>query len=115
MARIKVDPDRTLGRLDLRVFGGFIEHLGRCVYVALDRRRRAARGAPEEDGTRLVHRAAQLLRYRHVRRILPPARGRTLHLRQHGHGHDRRGPGPGRVLQRHGRCLLGEPAPRERS
>ena len=32
MARIKVDPDRTLGRLDRRVFGGFIEHLGRCVY-----------------------------------------------------------------------------------
>ena len=32
MARIKVDPDRTLGGLDRRVFGGFIEHLGRCVY-----------------------------------------------------------------------------------
>jgi alpha-N-arabinofuranosidase len=32
VARIKVDPDRTLGRLDRRVFGGFIEHLGRCVY-----------------------------------------------------------------------------------
>jgi alpha-L-arabinofuranosidase len=32
VARIKVDPDRTLGSLDRRVFGGFIEHLGRCVY-----------------------------------------------------------------------------------
>src|ERR671917_606782 len=32
MARIKVDPDRTVGTLDRRVFGGFIEHLGRCIY-----------------------------------------------------------------------------------
>src|ERR671912_3069106 len=32
MARIKVDPDRRVGTLDRRVFGGFIEHLGRCIY-----------------------------------------------------------------------------------
>src|SRR5215218_4186060 len=32
MARIKVDPDRTVGTLDRRIFGGFIEHLGRCIY-----------------------------------------------------------------------------------
>ncbi len=32
MAKIKVDPDRTVGELDRRVFGGFIEHLGRCIY-----------------------------------------------------------------------------------
>ncbi len=32
MARIKIDPERTLGTLDRRVFGGFIEHLGRCIY-----------------------------------------------------------------------------------
>ena len=32
MARIKIDPDRTVGTLDPRVFGGFIEHLGRCIY-----------------------------------------------------------------------------------
>src|SRR5215208_2642791 len=32
MARIKVDPDRTVGTLNRRVFGGFIEHLGRCIY-----------------------------------------------------------------------------------
>ena len=32
MARIKVDLDREVGKLDRRVFGGFIEHLGRCIY-----------------------------------------------------------------------------------
>ena len=32
MARIKLDLDRRVGRLDRRVFGGFIEHLGRCIY-----------------------------------------------------------------------------------
>ena len=30
--RIKVDLDRTLGTIDRNVFGGFVEHLGRCVY-----------------------------------------------------------------------------------
>jgi alpha-L-arabinofuranosidase len=32
LARIKLDLDRRIGRLDRRVFGGFIEHLGRCIY-----------------------------------------------------------------------------------
>jgi alpha-N-arabinofuranosidase len=32
VARIKLDLDRRIGRLDRRVFGGFIEHLGRCIY-----------------------------------------------------------------------------------
>src|SRR5204863_9395142 len=32
MARIKVDLDRRVGRVDRRIFGGFIEHLGRCIY-----------------------------------------------------------------------------------
>jgi len=32
MARIKVDLDRQIGRVDRRIFGGFIEHLGRCIY-----------------------------------------------------------------------------------
>jgi alpha-N-arabinofuranosidase len=31
-ARIKVDLDRTIGTIDRRIFGGFIEHLGRCIY-----------------------------------------------------------------------------------
>jgi alpha-L-arabinofuranosidase len=29
--RIKVDVDRTLGDIDRNIFGGFVEHLGRCV------------------------------------------------------------------------------------
>jgi alpha-L-arabinofuranosidase len=32
MTRIVVDPGRPLGSVDRNVFGGFIEHLGRCVY-----------------------------------------------------------------------------------
>lgn len=30
--RIKVDPDRTIGAIDRKIFGSFVEHLGRCVY-----------------------------------------------------------------------------------
>ncbi|HKA51833.1 MAG TPA: alpha-N-arabinofuranosidase, partial [Candidatus Dormibacteraeota bacterium] len=32
VARIKVDPGRRLGEVDPRIYGGFIEHLGRCIY-----------------------------------------------------------------------------------
>jgi alpha-N-arabinofuranosidase len=32
MAQIKIDVDRKLGPVDRRVFGSFIEHLGRCIY-----------------------------------------------------------------------------------
>ena len=32
MTRIAVDPARRLGDLDRKVFGGFVEHLGRCIY-----------------------------------------------------------------------------------
>jgi alpha-N-arabinofuranosidase len=30
--RVAVDPGRSLGSLSRRVFGGFVEHLGRCIY-----------------------------------------------------------------------------------
>lgn len=32
MTRIHIDVDRKLGTVDPRVYGGFIEHLGRCIY-----------------------------------------------------------------------------------
>ena len=32
MAKIKIDLDRTIGTVDQRIYGGFIEHLGRCIY-----------------------------------------------------------------------------------
>lgn len=32
VARIKVDPGRRIGEVDPRIYGGFIEHLGRCIY-----------------------------------------------------------------------------------
>ncbi len=35
MTRIAVDPARAVGDLDRNVFGGFVEHLGRCIYGGL--------------------------------------------------------------------------------
>jgi alpha-N-arabinofuranosidase len=32
VARISIDVERRLGRVDRRIFGSFIEHLGRCIY-----------------------------------------------------------------------------------
>jgi alpha-N-arabinofuranosidase len=32
MARVRIDLDRVAGHVDRRIFGGFIEHLGRCIY-----------------------------------------------------------------------------------
>src|SRR5262247_3041044 len=32
MATIKIDVDRKIGRVDPRIFGNFIEHIGRCIY-----------------------------------------------------------------------------------
>jgi alpha-L-arabinofuranosidase len=32
MNRIKIDLERTLGTIDRNIFGGFAEHLGRCIY-----------------------------------------------------------------------------------
>ena len=32
---IAVDPRRSLGQVDRRIFGGFVEHLGRCIYGGL--------------------------------------------------------------------------------
>jgi alpha-N-arabinofuranosidase len=35
VSRIAIDPARTLGTIDRKVFGGFVEHLGRCIYGGL--------------------------------------------------------------------------------
>ena len=32
MARIGIDLNRRIGKVDRRIFGNFIEHLGRCIY-----------------------------------------------------------------------------------
>jgi alpha-L-arabinofuranosidase len=32
MDRIKIDPERVSGTIDRNIFGGFAEHLGRCIY-----------------------------------------------------------------------------------
>jgi alpha-N-arabinofuranosidase len=35
LTRIAIDPGRVLGQVDSNVFGGFVEHLGRCIYGGL--------------------------------------------------------------------------------
>jgi len=35
VTRIAIDPSRPVGKLDRKVFGGFVEHLGRCIYGGL--------------------------------------------------------------------------------
>lgn len=35
MARIRIDADRTVGQVDRKIFSGFVEHLGRCIYGGL--------------------------------------------------------------------------------
>jgi alpha-L-arabinofuranosidase len=35
MARIGIDLDRWIGPVDRRIFGNFVEHLGRCIYGGL--------------------------------------------------------------------------------
>jgi alpha-N-arabinofuranosidase len=32
VSRIKIDFERVIGNIDRRIYGGFIEHLGRCIY-----------------------------------------------------------------------------------
>ena len=50
-ARATIDPTATLGAIDRRLFGSFVEHLGRCVYDGIyepghpDRRRATASAA----------------------------------------------------------------------
>jgi len=34
-ARIKIDLDRKIGTVDPKIYGNFVEHLGRCVYVGI--------------------------------------------------------------------------------
>jgi alpha-N-arabinofuranosidase len=34
-ARILIDPHRTIGEISPNIFGGFVEHLGRCVYEGI--------------------------------------------------------------------------------
>src|SRR5262249_61046805 len=35
MAKIKIDMERKIGKVDPRIFGNFIEHIGRCIYGGL--------------------------------------------------------------------------------
>jgi alpha-L-arabinofuranosidase len=63
--RISLDLDRRIGDIDRNVFGGFVEHLGRCVYGGI-----SEPGSPRSgpDGLRKdVLEAAARLRYSNIR------------------------------------------------
>ena len=65
MDRISIDLDRRIGAIDRNVFGGFVEHLGRCVYGGI-----FEPGSPRSgpDGLRTdVLEAARRLRYSNIR------------------------------------------------
>ena len=34
-ARVKIDPAFAIGEIDPRLYGGFVEHMGRCVYTGI--------------------------------------------------------------------------------
>ncbi len=44
MAKIGIDLDRKIGSVDRRIFGNFVEHLGRCIYGGL-----FEEGSPQSD------------------------------------------------------------------
>ncbi|MET0771716.1 MAG: alpha-L-arabinofuranosidase C-terminal domain-containing protein [Candidatus Limnocylindrales bacterium] len=63
--RISVDLDRRIGAIDPNVFGGFVEHLGRCVYGGIHEPGSSKAGP---DGLRTdVLEAARRLRYSNIR------------------------------------------------
>ncbi|HEX3788830.1 MAG TPA: alpha-L-arabinofuranosidase C-terminal domain-containing protein [Pseudonocardiaceae bacterium] len=55
--RITISPNRPIGQLDPNVFGGFIEHLGRCVYGGI-----YDEGSPLADGHGFRQDVLELLR-----------------------------------------------------
>jgi alpha-N-arabinofuranosidase len=65
MDRIGIDTERRIGAIDRNVFGGFVEHLGRCVYGGI-----YEPDSPHADADGLrsdVLAAARRLRYSNVR------------------------------------------------
>src|SRR4051794_26128319 len=55
--RIAVDPDFSIGAVDRRLFGSFVEHMGRCVYTGI-----FEPGHPEADDEGLRRDVLQLVR-----------------------------------------------------
>ncbi len=65
MDRISIDLERRIGDIDRNVFGGFVEHLGRCVHGGIFEPGSPRSGA---DGLRTdVLEAARRLRYSNIR------------------------------------------------
>jgi alpha-L-arabinofuranosidase len=57
MTRVAVDPRRVIGAVDRNVYGGFIEHLGRCIYGGI-----YEEGSPLSDGNGFRRDVLDLLR-----------------------------------------------------
>ena len=57
MSRVTIDGGRSLGKLDRNVFGGFVEHLGRCINGGL-----FEEGSPVSDGRGFRTDVLELLR-----------------------------------------------------
>ncbi len=65
MDRIDIDLDRRIGSIDRNLFGGFVEHLGRCVYGGIYE---PASTRAAADGLRTdVLEASRRLRYSNIR------------------------------------------------
>src|SRR5215475_6169739 len=61
VTRVTIDPARSLGTLSPHVFGGFVEHLGRCIYGGL-----FDEGSPLSDERGFRRDVLDLLRELHV-------------------------------------------------
>jgi len=57
VTRVTINPGRSIGQLDPQVFGGFIEHLGRCIYGGI-----FAEDSPLADGQGFRRDVLDLLR-----------------------------------------------------
>jgi alpha-L-arabinofuranosidase len=57
VTQVKLDPGRHIGRVDRNIFGGFVEHLGRCIYGGI-----YEEGSPLSDGRGFRRDVLELLR-----------------------------------------------------
>ena len=66
-ARIKIDIDRTIGKVDSNIYGNFVEHLGRCVYGGI-----YDKGSPLSDQEGFRKDVIQAVKDLHVTQIRYP-------------------------------------------
>src|ERR1051326_1570866 len=65
-AKLTIDPDFRIGAIDPRIFGSFVEHLGRCVYTGIyepDHPRSDGAGFRQDVAAHVKDLGATILRY----------------------------------------------------